>query len=351
MDLSKITGNILSERRVDYKETQQSGGLEFIADCPFCNDNKKHFGMHAATGVWNCFKCGQNGSIFSFLQIHDDVSPARAKYIIHGMLGNTYVDKNSVRKFLDQLEEEEKEMGQAKEKLSHESKTLELPTTYTLLSKCMESPNPMEIQAFLYWLDKRQFPPADLQTYKIGYCNYGKYAGRIIIPIYHNKRLLYFVARDFTGQAIKRYLNPAISTNNIIFNLERASKNKHCVILTEGVFDAIRIGKNAVSLLGKILHAGQKQMLLKQEFEEFVICFDPVCKDPAILESVYKIAHSLYSFASISIMDLDIYGKDAGDCSKAQLQVAFQARETVRSLRELKLRALAQKEGIIHGAS
>lgn len=126
--------------------------------------------------------------------------------------------------------------------------------------------------AVQYLRNQRGLTNLDIHRYKIGYCSDGKYSGRVIIPSYDsNYNLNYFVARDITDSGIK-YLNPPCSRDVVVF--EMFINWDEPIILVEGVFDAIRVGNNAIPLMGKSLLGNLKLQLLKHNVSEVFVSLD-----------------------------------------------------------------------------
>ena len=106
------------------------------------------------------------------------------------------------------------------------------------------------------YLRNRGVTEQDILYWKIGYTTEGRYRGRIIIPSFNlNGDLNYYVARTFTNSDFK-YLNPPAS-KDVVFN-ELLLEWDEDLIITEGVFDAMEAGQNAVPLLGSTIRQNSK---------------------------------------------------------------------------------------------
>ena len=107
----------------------------------------------------------------------------------------------------------------------------------------------------LDYLYSRGLTDKDILIWKIGFCNFGEYQDRIIIPSFDNNgNLNYFVARSYNDHWIK-YKNPQVS-KDIIFNDLNLDWDSD-LIITEGVFDAMKC-ENAAPLLGSTLRENSK---------------------------------------------------------------------------------------------
>ena len=103
----------------------------------------------------------------------------------------------------------------------------------------------------LDYLLSRGIEKSDILKWKIGYCDKGKYGGRVIIPSFNSDGdINYFIARSYVGHG-RRYLNPPCG-RDIVFN-ELSIDWDEPLVLVEGVFDAIVAGDNAVPILGSTL--------------------------------------------------------------------------------------------------
>jgi hypothetical protein len=108
----------------------------------------------------------------------------------------------------------------------------------------------------LDYLHYRGLTRKDILRWKIGYCEKGRYGGRIIIPSFNSVGSInYFVARSFVGHQ-KRYLNPPCG-RDIIFN-ELYVDWDEPIVLVEGVFDSIVVGENSIPLLGSTIRENSK---------------------------------------------------------------------------------------------
>ena len=149
--------------------------------------------------------------------------------------------------------------------------TVILPEEYITLAL----PDPSDITArhALVYLKNRNIDQYDIIKYNIGYCSKGLYANMIILPTYDkNGNLNYFTARSFEKNAYTKYRNPQISRDII--------PNEHLInwdlpiILCEGLFDAIAIKRNAISLLGKNIESNLMKKIVTSVIDKIYIALD-----------------------------------------------------------------------------
>ena len=132
-----------------------------------------------------------------------------------------------------------------------EPQTVDLPDSFKTLTGVKTSLK----QKPLNYLYSRGLTDFDILFWKIGFCDFGEYQGRIIVPSFDSGgNLNYFIARTYIDDWCK-YKNPPAS-KNVIFN-DLNIDWEDDVLLVEGIFDAIRC-RNAIPLLGSTLKESSK---------------------------------------------------------------------------------------------
>lgn len=195
-------------------------------NCPYCDDSKGHLGVNTKKGIYHCFKCNASGRITD-IEVTTDKFETRIKEFL-GRLGSSKIDAQTNENIVTPVT---------------------LPTGAIYVSS--DSGLPYE------YLKSRHITESEIEYYDLMYCSEGVYQQRIIIPIYEDDTLAYFLGRAYMHKNPK-YLNAPISKDKILFKTFEGKVEE--AIICEGVFDAMRIGKyfNAISILGK--KATQKQI-------------------------------------------------------------------------------------------
>jgi len=223
------------------KLDQKEGWLNL--DCIYCpcGDSNKHLGIDLNKKIVHCFKCGKHLSLEIFLR---DVN-------CNIGVQNITVDIPYV----------------------YEHKLI-FPKEYTYILDLGSSSS--EEDALVY-IDKR----IGLELASIlgvGFCRYGYYKDRIIVPMYDNAGdVIYYIARAIYDNLIlydkpKKVLNPR-GKKNVIFNLHIAN-NFPEVYLMEGVFGAIVMYPNSIAILGKEINESQVLQLVNSSINILNICLD-----------------------------------------------------------------------------
>jgi DNA primase len=121
---------------------------------------------------------------------------------------------------------------------------------------CEPGKSALTFQEARDYLLRRGFPPTIWEHANIGAVPDGFYGGRIVVPIEADdpdRTWLGWVARDYTGQADRKYLYPKGMLRGSILYQHRVLHvvTDEPAILVEGVFDALPYPDHAVAGLGK----------------------------------------------------------------------------------------------------
>ncbi len=215
--------------------------------CPFCHNPKKKFAVNQHNLKWHCWHCNSKGGHVIWL------------------LKKLNVPKNLIENFKEVLNDADIKLYRS---TTAETK-LFLPTEFKPLWK------PTKSYPYLHalsYLKNRGIRTEDILRYRIGYCENGTYAGRVIIPSFNIKNELnYFTARSFYDGGMK-YKNPPVSKNIVCF--ENFVNWNEPIVLCEGMFDAISLRRNAVPLLGKTLPKNLEKAILENNAKEIIIFLD-----------------------------------------------------------------------------
>jgi DNA primase len=215
-------------------------------------DGKGNLEINYKYGVYKCWVCAEShethGSIYKLIKKFGNPKQLK-KYIL--------------------LKPDEDEDGNKKE-----YKPVKLPKEFIPFKDASFGMKltPGYKQALNY-IKKRNITDLMLQLYNIGFCATGPYENRIIIPSYdENRRLNYFIARSFLNKTNRKYMNPVVQKEVIIFN-ESLINWDEPVYIVEGAFDSIFI-PNAIPMLGKFMgeHLFKK---LYDNAKKIIIVLDP----------------------------------------------------------------------------
>lgn len=264
--------------------------------CPYCGGSSFKFGFSPAEDYCTCFACGGHNLFDSLLRL---LPVKRGE--LRGVMSN-YEGGVAIRR-----------------ELNHGGvKRLELPTNgFTAAEK--------------KYLEKRSFDPDYLHE-KYGVVGggvAGRWKHRIIVPILLNGRVVSWTGRSILSKGrlqelgVPRYKNLSIGESVVdpkrtLFNLDNCRGGS--VILTEGVFDVMRFGDDAVCSFGVELTEAQIE-LIADKFKKVYILFDN--EDQA--QRTARKYGVLLSSVGVNVEVVDAYSdfgkKDGGELTLSEANV------------------------------
>lgn len=160
-------------------------------------------------------------------------------------------------------------------------------------------------EAYNYLRDDRGLSDFEIRYYRI---HYDTSTSTILIPSYDSKGDLNYYTNRKVGKAFgAKYMFPdGVKKSKIIF-FENLIDFSQPVILTEGVFDAINIGFNAIPLLGSFMSKVLMEKLIEEKTPEVILFLD----NDAIRESLNAFDYLYRKGFLIKLVILKEF-KDAG---------------------------------------
>lgn len=213
--------------------------------CPFCDDTSFHCGVFKDKGNFTCWRCESRGSLFELIHEIKNISWSQYLEVLNKKL-TTSSSKPVERREL--------------------SLDCELPPFYEPITE--SSP-----EIVLNYLSTRNISLSEASLYRLGFCKYGDYALRLIIPIYFEGKLVAFQARDTTGKSPIRYLTSKNPVNNYFYNYDVQSRQDRLIIV-EGVFDVFGMAGKAIASFGTKLTNKQIELIVKKDPTSVVLLWD-----------------------------------------------------------------------------
>mgnify|MGYP003144912515 FL=1 len=268
-----LISNLLTEPIENIKEEIRINCI--YQDCP---NPYKHLYFNTTKGVGFCHRCNRVSTIRSLVCHHKGVSLADAEAFILG------TGQQRAESLVSQM----KKLQSSVIKTQEEELDVEisLPEGFTAFSSG---------EYKFSYLDKRGITYDEAITYGMGFCTEGRWKDRLIVPIY-----LHGVLRGFVGRSvidppeylskqgkkiwsrINRYikvLNPkGFNSSRLLFNYDQITDE---IIITEGIFDALRCGPKAVALFGKHLSSFQENLIRKKKLKKLYVMLDSDAHDDA----------------------------------------------------------------------
>ena len=264
--------------------SRQTGKDNHAFFCPYCKHYKRKLEVNLSTFNYHCWTCEPKRGGRNFY------------YLVRNLHNITSTQLDKIRVYTS---------APTYNRTPQTSKTnLFLPDEYRSLQLEWNS---VEYKHAIVYLKDRGITEQDVCKYKIGYCESGEFSNRIIVPSFddHND-LTYFIARDFFGGYIK-YKNPTVSKDVIFF--ENLISWNHPIVLCEGVFDAMAIKRNAITLLGKNISSELLQMIKLKNVSDIYVCLDMDARKEAL--EIVSILQRDNSNRNVYLVDLP--AKDPSD--------------------------------------
>jgi len=275
--------------RVLGEEGKYTSNGNYSYHCPICNHHKRKLEINLETNEkgenpWHCWTCLETkGKTVKSLFKKLEVAP----------------DKNNELKLILRPGSKKQQAPEEQIKLPEEYVSL---VDISNLNKVVQ----LEARRAIQYLKKRHITKDDILKYNIGFCESGKYSGRIIIPSYDAKgKLNYFVARSFKEDVFPKYKNPPISSK--VIGLELFINWDAPIILVEGIFDALTIKRNVIPLFGKIINNALMEKLAESSVDKIYICLDP----DAIKSSIRYAEKLMDMGKEVYLVEID--GKDINE--------------------------------------
>jgi DNA primase len=252
MSKSYNISKLLKKYNLTYR--QSGAGKEVMLNCLFHDDTKHKLSINVNTGAWQCWSCREHGSLRDLVK---KIAQLKKTTINISDFKGDYVPKPAAVAINEEIR-------------------IPWPEAYQPL---YEAKSPAMLYAKNYVL-KRGLTEEQIAYYKIGYCQTGRYSGRIIVPVLDARgELVSFIARDCTGTLKPKVLTPPSlegrhGIKDYVFNLHRAALTGH-VLIGEGVFDSISLGVRGVCLFGKSASQIQIAKIINKKLKRVTICLDP----------------------------------------------------------------------------
>lgn len=207
---------------------------ESDASTHICTD--KFSSTHA---LWHCFGCQDSGNIIQLVQVTLQIAFWEAVNWIEGRLGEAPdVDERLTVRQVQPLPT--------------------LPTEYVSPTSSTDWE-----PVYLSYLFNRGVTWEQIKKHRIGYCNEGKYKGRVIVPVMLGTVLQTWVGRTILGKGLR--VTSCTNGKVGLFASDWASPKNGPIILVEGWADALRLErlgyKNVVALQTNIVHPLQFEFI------------------------------------------------------------------------------------------
>jgi len=307
-----------------------AGPNRYMGLCPFHNEKRPSFTVHAVHQFYKCFSCGAGGDVFKFVMEKDGLSFFEAlkslaeRYGIPMPKRSQYADDESkLRAALMEMHE----LAQEHFRDNLESAAGEAARAY--LVRRGLAPATVEQfglgysdrsgRALLRIFEQRHLPAEQMeQSGLVGRRQdgslYDRFRNRLMFPIHNESgKIIAFGGRALAADDEPKYLNspetPIYKKSYVLYNLHRAReavRKDDRAILVEGYMDAI--GVTAAGFAAVVASCGtsltaQQVQTLKRYSQKIVVNFDPDA--PGARAAERSINLLLDEGMQVRIMELD----------------------------------------------
>jgi len=229
------------------------------------HDYKRHMSINLESGLWQCFKTGQNGNFIKLYSILEAVSykAAESKLIFQGLESGRW------------------DLWEKSEKIIPSPQITTKLDTSGFIPVSLDSfddRNHLVMRAWKFLMDRNLFDLEEFTKEPFYVCSEGKYRGRLIIPFKdYEGEVFFFQGRSLMHGVNPKYLNPSsedgVKSSNILYPFDFEADH---LCICEGPTDAISLklnGLNATCTVGSTISNVQMQAL--REFEgEIILAYD-----------------------------------------------------------------------------
>lgn len=308
------------------ERAKKSAGGNHTGVCPSCGKFGGFYAQldpdHEKYGNFVCYKCEFRGKNFIWLiATVDDLSYEDASKVYRKREDIVFVRRKetpaTLRARIERIRRPEEELSadiwDDADKKTHADLPAEFKPVYDAKRGVWRVPE---------YMTERGFKREAMRDWNIGYCERGKYEGRIIIPLVCPNGES-FTARDLTGDGFPKYLNPeSVDHSLLLFGWNNVVLGADFAIV-EGPLDALKMyqhGIPAVAFGGKSLSNAQLELLfLHPESTSITVMLDPDAQKEAYgIANKLKIKFENIFVAKIPPMDNHGVKLDPGSSTKKQ---------------------------------
>jgi DNA primase len=265
---------LLENLGISYEDEGKNIGTEWVGvNCPFCDDDSNHCGVHINAPVFSCFRCGEKGNLIKLVA---QITGNKRKAI--------EIIKGNIPRELRKRHEFERNFAER----------TSLPSS---ASKMMSKSH------YKYLEQQRRFNARYLhEKYDLHFVhNDDDWWNRIIVPVYMRGELITFTSISIDKEARMRYKHQKDEESiapikQILYGSEWCGRS---CITVEGIFDFWRIGDGAVMTGGTKITSEQKKLLSK--YDKVILLFDG---DFAGRIAAQKLGDDLSAHTEVKIIDL-----------------------------------------------
>lgn len=250
------------------------GSVEWVLPCPICGKDK--LTVNVGKRAWHCWVCQQfqasgdgrweavrgAGGLLDLIQVLDHVDRRTAVDVV---LSAAFMRPGELAT------------------VPQGDMVMALAECYQPAAQIQPPEGWRPIDGILPYMMRRGITLDDVRAFGLFWCETGRYANRLVFPVWEDGRMVYFQARAMWDpppgtKGFRKALNPpatedaAVSTQ-VLMNLDQARQYPR-VAVTEGPMDCLRAGVDAVCTFGKTISGTQIAKLCRAGVQAIDLMWD-----------------------------------------------------------------------------
>lgn len=280
------------------KDAQETGD-NWLLRCPECEQLKLYVLVKEAggrkPGTFICFKCDESGGPLDLVRLLEGCD----LFTAIGVLKEFSLRRDRPDDLRAAVERALAAVAPAEE--AEEGEPQPLPEDFIAIGKAGLIPK---------YFGERGIDREVARKHGLGYCTFGRYRNRLVVPVYRAGVVRWWLARWMAKSppaGHKKYLNsPGAAASRHLYDFDRQRAQKRIVIV-EDCFSKIWMGDGVVATFGTHFSRQQLSLLASSQAEEVIVMWDEDAIDKA-----WELARALSEVWQVKVAQLP-KGKDPDD--------------------------------------
>lgn len=306
--------------------------------CPFCGaaDPSEHMvlSLTETKPYWSCWRSTLHRGLHPAVLVGKLLGISRAAALnVVGDPDTQIIYESDWQQALDRIK------GWGKEKPTKKRASI---TEIEMPRGVWPLPDGIKADLFLDYLRDRKFPnpKAVSREFDLHYAITGRFAYRLVFPIYYQGKLVNLVGRDITNRQKLRYLalgkdEAGVPLDDLVYNFDAMVCGGEILWLTEGPFDALKMqaylptDQVAVAFFG--MPKARQLTLLRQHSSKFDLSL--IALDAGTISASMRLRQELTGAAGY--VWLSAKEKDLGNASASRVrELALHQRKALTTVRQ-----------------
>jgi hypothetical protein len=264
VDKKELIIQVLKNHDIPYWTAGKNVGAGNVnIRCPHCSDTSNHCSIFPSTLVFHCWRCNAKGGFAYLVSV---VSGIPYDEILKEVEDGTTPSDKSVTDRIHEFFE----LDSTKSDLDKPLVDIDLPDYYEPINEFLEPCSLLD-----KYLERRKYTRGFVESKGCGICRVGQWMGRMIIPVFFGQKMVAYQGADMTGSADQKYKADGHESQikKVLYEYDGIEAGGR-MILTEGILDCWRVGKDAVCSFGTSLTPQQIGLILEKKPFHLIFMWD-----------------------------------------------------------------------------